>query len=336
MESKPGGLLYLSWGAVAGRADEITAELKGEAVDLFPRLEYHRPPAPVRYLLAGCWTIALLAHRRPQSLIVTNPPVFPGVLALAYGRLSGAAVVLDDHPGSFGAMGDQNAARLLPIHRRMVRAARLCLVTSEHWVQQVEAWGGRALVFHEAPGTWNFRPKTGERSLTQLLYASTYARDEPIKEVFEAARLLPDLRILITGDPTHLPPSLRNQVPPNVQLIGLLPFRAYQRVVYTSDAVMALTTEPTSAMRAAFEAVWAGRPLVVSNWPLLAELFPEAVRVTHDPTEIANGIRALQKSYRDRIHLAQPAEARQRRSWADQLDALRAALQPLHEKPLRK
>jgi hypothetical protein len=56
--------------------------------------------------------------------------------------------------------------------------------------------------------------------------------------------------------------------------------------------VLALTNDSTSAMRAAAEAVYAAKPLVTSDLPHLAELFPSGVRVRNEATAIAEGVRA--------------------------------------------
>jgi hypothetical protein len=326
--SRPGQLVYLSWGAVAGRSAEIAAALGGEAYCCFPPSAGWRPHASVRYVVSTVRTVVMLARRRPQALVVTNPPVFPGVIALLYGRLTGAPVVLDDHPGSFGAQGDQLAARLLPVHRRMVRRAALCLVTAREWCEQVEQWGGRAVIVHESPGDWRPVPPAPDASLTTLLYVCTFARDEPVGEVLEAARSNPHIRIRITGDRRRCPPELLASAPANVELVGLLPFAEYQRLVRNCDAVMALTTEPTSAMRAAFEAVWAQRPLIVSDWPLLAELFPEATRVGNDATAIGCGIADLAASYPAAVGKLAATRSRLLARWEAQLQQLEAATAP--------
>lgn len=318
--------LYLSWGAVAERAREITTALGGEPVSYFPKSAAWRPHTSLRWAISAVRTVAVLLDRRPGSVIVTNPPVFPGAIALIYGRLTGAPVVLDDHPGSFGAQGDLVAAKLLFAHRRMVPRAAACLVTADEWVRTVEDWGGNGIVLHEAPGDWVLRPPQQSQTLHRVLYVCTFGRDEPVEEVLDAAREVPGVQVTITGDRRYFPPELRSKVPDNVTLVGLLPTDRYREAVYQSDAIMALTTEPTSAMRAAFEGVWAGRPLILSDWPLLASLFPHAVRVPNDPAGIAAGIRRLRGEYSLRAAEVSGARDRQSQRWEQQLADLRVAL----------
>ena len=75
-----------------------------------------------------------------------------GLVTLAVGRLIGSPVVLDSHPGAFGAQGDSVSARLQAVNRWLVRHVDGCIVASEPWVEQVRAWGGAAVELHEAPG----------------------------------------------------------------------------------------------------------------------------------------------------------------------------------------
>ena len=58
-----------------------------------------------------------------------------------------------------------------------------------------------------------------------------------------------------------------------------------------ADVVICLTTEPGSVMRAAYEAVYARRPLIISGWPIAHDLFPFAVHVDNGTTQLADAIR---------------------------------------------
>ena len=91
--------------------------------------------------------------------------------------------------------------------------------------------------------------------------------------------------------------------------------------------MVALTTEPTSVMRAAYEAVYARRGLVVSDWPTLREVFPLAQHRSNDAEALADGVRAaLAEDPAAADDRAGRARALQHERWAQQLDAMRTAL----------
>jgi hypothetical protein len=96
--------------------------------------------------------------------------------------------------------------------------------------------------------------------------------------------------------------------------------------VYDAHVILTLTTEPTSVMRAACEAVFAGRPLIVSDWPVLREFFSYAIHVHNEPTDIARGIRQAVDQLTELAAIAPDAAAGQHRRWQAQLAALRERL----------
>jgi glycosyltransferase involved in cell wall biosynthesis len=317
---------FIAWGAVSGRSREIAEALGGEAHCLFPPEASWRPHPAVRYVLCTFDTVAYVLRRRPRSLVVTNPPVVAGLVTLACGRLIGSPVVIDSHPGAFGAQGDTMSARLQKIHRWLVRHADGSIVASEPWVDQVRAWGGAAVELHEAPG---FDAPARAATVTgtlQLLCVGRLAPDEPFEEIVKAARQVPDVSFLVTGDVERVP-WLREHAPPNVTFTGFLPKDEYERALVDADAVMTLTTEPSSVMRAAYEAVYARRPLVVTNWPLGLALFPYAVHVGNDADAIAQGVRRLRDDFRALARQVDAARDVQLTRWSTQIPQLRRMLQ---------
>ena len=321
--TRGGRPVFVAWGAIAGRSHELAEALDADVLSCFPPGSERRPSAPVRYLLSTLRTVAYFVSRRPRAVIVTNPPIIPALLAVAYARVTGRVVVIDDHPGAFGAQGYRIGEMMLPIHRRLVPSARLCLVTDQSWVDQIERWGGRGLVLHEAPGDWVPFPGRRPGARPNVLFVCTFGRDEPAEEVIAAAAALPDVDVTITGDLDRAPAV---EVGPNVHLVGFLDQSSYRLAVENADVVLALTTEPTSAMRAAFEAVWAERVLVVNDWPLLHELFPNAVHVENTSESIAAGIRRALDEHERLQAAASESRLLQLSRWKDQIAALQGAL----------
>ena len=269
---------FLAWTPIQGRSAEIAAALGGEAhVVYHPRL-VHRSLVPLRYFLSSLVTVAYLIRRRPLAVIVTNPPLLPGLISSAYCTWHKSPIVLDSHPGGFGAQGDRVSQRLQLVHRWLARRVSANMVTDEHWVKQLAEWGAKGLVIHEAPPIWSVEPARVPDHRPVVLFVGTFGGDEPIDVVFDTARSCPELDIRVTGDPRHCPPDLLERLPENVQLLGFLAVPEYAAAVQDADLVLTLSTEPTSVMRAAYEAVYVGRPLTLSDWPGLRALFPYAYR----------------------------------------------------------
>lgn len=314
----------MAWGAVSGRSAEIADALGGEARCFYPPGAVSRPPVLVRYLLSAVRTIDYLHRAQPDLVIVTNPPVFAGCVALAWARWSGSSVVLDSHPGGFGAQGDTVSARLQPLHRWLVRRVDLTMVTAAAFCRTVESWGGNAVIVHEAPGSW--LPVAAPRHRRpRVLCVGRFAGDEPVDVVIEAAALVPECDFLVTGDVTECPPAVRAAAPDNVTFVGFLDPVGYRSAVEDANIVLTLTTEPLSVMRAAYEAVYAERPVIVSDWPINRKLFADAVHVDHRSEALATGVRELCSGYVEALARTGRARERQVARWQSQRAALLAA-----------
>src|SRR5579875_63698 len=311
------GLTFIAWGAVGGRSLEIAESLGGEARCFYPPGAARRPPVVLRYLLASIRTWHYLLRRRPEVVVVTSPPVVAPLVTLCCARAIGARVVIDSHPGSFGAQGDRVSARLQRLHRWLVRRAALCLVAEDSWRSLVESWGGTAVVVHEAPGSWQATSPRRQGPL-RVLVVGRFGGDEPLEVVLGAARALPGLEFSITGNPAAFPRELRALVPPNARLVGFLDPERYRAAIVAADVVVTLTTEPASVMRAAYEAVYAGRPLVISDWPVGRALFPYACHVANTPEALAAGLLEVDQAYARFAAATADARALQLARWEAQ------------------
>jgi len=322
------GVCFIAWTSRDGRASDIAAALGGAAYTIFPKALSAKPLTPLRYAVSAVLTVFHLCRTRPAAVIVTSPPIFaPLVVALCSSAL-GLPYVLDSHPTAFGAKDHKMSRRFLPIQRLVSRRAALSLVTTEHWVKTVENWGGRAMVFHEAPPPWFEQmggpPPRSERE--NVLFAGIFGGDEPVDAVIGAAALIPSVDVLLTGDPARCRGDLRRSTPRNVRFTGYLIGPAYAEAIAAAGAVLALTTEPTSVMRAAYEAVYARRPLVISDTPVLRNLFPNAVFVANDARSIADGVSQALDRRVELLAAADEALTLQLRRWSEQLAALQTHL----------
>jgi hypothetical protein len=319
---------FVAWGAVAGRSEEIAAAVGGEARCFFPPGARWRPPVLVRWVLSAVATVAYLLRRRPKVIVVTNPPIFAALVAYGCARLIGASVILDSHPGAFGVQGDRVAAKLQRLHRWMVPRAALVLCTDETWCEQVRSWGGTAAVLHEAPSRWDC-PDPARHDPLRVLVVGRFTADEPVAEVVEAARMVPDCRFSLTGEPARCPPEVQAALPANAGLVGFMGPEAYRQAVADADVILTLTTEPTSVMRAAYEAVYARRPLIVSDWPIDRELFPQALHAANERAALAIAVRSMCAHYDAYAASVDHALAVQSTRWADQRRTLIEAIEQL-------
>lgn len=319
--------VHVTWQRHGGRAEEMSHALGGRALHVHPKVLGARRWVLLRYLASCLLTLAGLLRHRPRSVAVTNPPVVPGLVVAAYGALTRTPYLLDSHTSSFGVKGNAMARRSLGVHRWLARRSAAVMVTTRSWVEEVERWGARGIVVHEAPPAWTVAQRPPAHDRPRVLFVGIFSEDEPVEEVVAAARELPDVDVAITGPLDRCPPELRASAPTTVSFVGFLGPEDYRRQLEESDVVLALTTEPTSVMRAAYEGVYARRAVVVSDWPNLREVFPLARHAANRGPDLAAAVRAaLAEDPAQRSERAGRARELQLERWQQQVTAMRTAL----------
>jgi len=196
-------------------------------------------------------------------------------------------------------------------------------VTNEHWARIVREWGGHTLVmgdpFLPLPESVAYPLRPG----FNLAFVSTFAPDEPLNAVVEAARALPDVTIYVTGNHKRQPQSFFDDLPDNVICTGFLPDAQYVGLLQAVDAVLVLTTRDHTLQLGGCEAVSAAKPLITSNWPFLQSFFTQGTIYVDNTAEgIRAGIRQMQYQ-----HMSLQAEMERfritaRQTWQMQFEAL--------------
>lgn len=310
---------------MAGRSREIAAAIGGESRCYYDLRITRRAFVPVRYLLSALRTVGYLVARRPRALIVTNPPVFPSLLAYPYSVVTGAPLLLDSHPDAF--RNDSAHTRFLRIHAWLARRATAILVTTDDLVAQVEAWGGTGLVVHEPEPEWVISSAAPLPLRPRILVLGSLSRDEPVAEVLAAAETLREVDFELTGDVRRCGSHLLESAPGNVTFLGFLDRDAYVAALERASVAVVLTSWLDWAVpRSAYDAVYARRPLVLTTSPALNALFPYAIAVDNDHASLAAGIRQAVARHGELVTATSAAFALQAGRWGAQLERLRSLL----------
>jgi glycosyltransferase involved in cell wall biosynthesis len=315
----------IAWTWIQGRSAELAEALGAESLRYFWPPFTALPLVPVRYLVSALRTAAFILTKRPRGLVVQNPPLVAPLVALGPARLVGARLVVDAHTGAFARTG---LRRWVPDRVNNWLAGRVAavMVTAEPIAERVRRSGGLPIILHEAPpqGLTSDPPPQEER--LRVLVVNRFAPDEPVSEVVEATRELTEMEFTITGSERLRPPGLAERAGRNVVFPGFLSLDDYRRTLANSHIVVSLSTRLTSVSRAAYDAVWARRPLVVSGGPQMAELFPRAIFVENTAASIAAGLRTAAEHYAQLAIETDAALEITRARWEEQAGQLVAAL----------
>ena len=283
---------YISWAESCSRSDHTARELGGSSHMVYLP-QFGSRASTILFKYFGQWrmTSRILRAERPDAVFVMTPPVFAALPAFWYAWRRGARVVLDAHTAAFL---HPRWRRLQWLQRALCRRAATTLVHNDHQAAIVRQMGAHATLVPDVPIVYPAVEPFKKPAAPVIAAVCSFNYDEPIAEILEAARQTPDVRIFMTGNAKHLSADLKARIPPNVTLTGFLSDEAYAGLVCGADAVMTLTTRDHTMLRAAYEAVYQGTPVIVSNWALLREAFDEgALHVDNSAEGIAAAVREV-------------------------------------------
>lgn len=290
--------------------------------------------APYKYGYQFIKTLWLLARIRPRLVFVQNPPSLAVVCVYLFSLFYGTRYVVDAHSDALQRWYWTRPAWLT---RLWARAAITTLVTNEHFQRQIEAWGGHAFVLRDIPTRFDKQasyPVNGGfvNGGFNVAVVNTFAADEPLDQVLEAASALPQVQFYVTGKKKAAVAPLLATAPDNVHFTDYLPDKAYYGLLNTSDAVMCLTTRNHTMQRGACEALSLGKPIITSDWPLLRDYFHRGtIHVDNTSRGIGQGVQTMMERYDDYQLQIRELQVKQQQEWAQKVQSLLGLIQASFE-----
>ena len=256
----------------------------------------------LRYLVSGARTIRILLSR-PKLVFVQNPSAVLALLGVVVGRLLRVPIVVDAHNAALIPLEGTSPRLMRLVARFLVRGAALTLVTNEALAEIVRREGGAVEVLPDPfPEITCGDPYDYPDSEVSVFCVLSWADDEPFVEIMgAAAELGPNVRVYMTGSSKGRERVYGRSLPENVVLLGYVDDAEYRRRLCGADLVVVLTTRDNCLVCGAYEAVAAGRPLMLSDTEALREYFRDtAFYVKNDASSIASGISRFVKWMHDR------------------------------------
>lgn len=304
---------YISWAPHCSRSDTTARELEGVSHMVYwARLGSRPSTVWLKYLGQALETWRILVRERPDAVFVMSPPVVAGMIVYPYCALRRIPFVVDAHTGAFL---DKRWRHFQRLQQWLCRKATTTIVTNTHLANHLASHGADATILPDVPVRYPSAGSPFEKAGFTIAVVCSFDYDEPVDVIVETARALPDVRFLVTGDP-RIVNRLGLRVPPNLCLTGFLDDAAYGQLLREADVVMALTTGKHKMLRAAYEAIYEGTPIIISESPMLREEFDKgAIVVENSPGDIASAVREMQGNLEEYRKQAKELRAFKQQRW---------------------
>ncbi len=287
--------VFIVWYGHSRRAETLAAELGGHVRFFYETGLQGRLFMPLRYIMQGVKTWLFLERERPEVVLVQSPPILaPLVVALWcwwFRRRSGRSVpfVIDCHTGTFYS---PEWRWTLPLLRLLSQRAAVTLVASEAALGILQSWRVKGLFLIDGlPVLSPPSGSIGSEGEARLAVISSFHDDEPVAEVFAAARALPHVVFYFSGNSKHMSASLAAEKPENVTFTNFLPDAMYTALLKNVHGLIVLTKEPNVLNCGAYEALVVEKPAIVSDWSQMRRYFKHGfIYVDNTPEAIAGGV----------------------------------------------
>ncbi|NJM45559.1 MAG: glycosyltransferase family 4 protein [Alkalinema sp. RU_4_3] len=204
--------------------------------------------------------------------------------------------MIDAHNPVFQNVGGKIAWGKLPLSDRLLKNAAAVIVHN-HGILALAKQDYPDITFFNIPDPLeaieSYQAKRIER---QIFVICSFDPDEPVEMLLDSMAQLPDHTFILTADALKLPQALQMKLQglQNVRMTGFLPIQEYHALLCSSAAALVLTTQDLIQPSGACEALSSNTPLIVSNTPLIQEIFGEwAILVDNSVSSMVDAIEQL-------------------------------------------
>ena len=248
----------------------------------------------IKYFLQTIKTCFILLRDRPDIIFVMSPSVVANIPVYLFCKIFNADYIIDAHTGAF-----KNTLwrRVMFLQKYFSKHALITLVTNKELAKTLIEWGADYKMVPDVPIICK-NPRIPElQGDINVTLVNTFAVDEPLDYFLKATMSFPHVQFYITGKINRHAKKYISSLHNNVLFTDFLKNDKYYGLLLASDLIVVLTTKDNTMQRGAYEAIYLGKPIITSNWPLLRANFPKgAIFVDNSIDNIKVGIeKALDK-----------------------------------------
>lgn len=244
----------------------------------------------MRYPKSIIGTLRIIQSRSPKIVIAPNPSIVLGYFLLLIKKYFNFLLITDAHYGGVKAWNK------IPFFQRFLDyynvRTDLIVVTNNGHADFLRSKGGKVFICQDPlPSLPNAKEIKNINFEKSVFFICSFDCDEPFKEVFEAFNILKSkgFSFFVTGN--YQKSNFDTNDYPNVNFLGFVPDAEFYGYLKQCSIVLDLTNWEDCLVCGAYEALKAGKIIVLSNTTALRNYFsPAAVLTDHTSKAIAENI----------------------------------------------
>lgn len=273
-------LVWISW-EKHRRTEEIC-----DYLSIAPIVIVTEKKSFARYIYLVKETIIKINRFKPSTLIVQNPSIVLTLLAVMLKPLFKYQLIVDAHNEAIQPF-THNYWIIRVISNFLIKFSNYTIVTNMYLAKIVECNEGQAVILPDR------LPKIGKlenidinKYTFNIILIATYAADEPIKEIIEAAcELENEITLYVTGNNSKLDKEFKKQLPDNIVFTGFLSNKSYWSYLKSANAIIDLSLKDNCLVCGAYEGIAVEKPLILSGSQATKDYFSKGVVYTDNSKE---------------------------------------------------
>lgn len=269
--------MFIVWRIFQRRTESLSAEFNLETKYYYypweNKTKLHKAGS---YILKTANTLKDLVHFKPSVVFVQLPPTPVLYIVYVYCKLAKCKLVADCHNAMIYSKWFH-----WPLAKILLRKVDALLVHNEDVEHYASQYGLNAITLRDPLPTLMDTvdvSRCAQYPFTKDSYVIvpwSFAPDEPIDELIQAAQQLPHIKFVMTWFVERLPQRMRDRMPPNLVLTGYLEDRDFNTIFSQAFAAIVLTKREGTQPSGASEAIALHVPLIVSDLKTTRKLYED-------------------------------------------------------------
>ncbi|MEO0114278.1 MAG: hypothetical protein ABIK93_02250 [candidate division WOR-3 bacterium] len=317
--------IFLAWASTARRSATL-AKFFGAQLFVLPLTRKKVIFRLGQYLILAIRTFPILLKTKPTLIFVQCPPIYILFPVYLYAKLRKVKYIIDAHTAAFIGKGFHFAIYLDWL-KFFAKRAKMTIIPNEELAKYLANWQIPYFILEDGiPNLSDFGlPKKELKIENKVAVICGFGSDEPIDEIVEAAKLVPNVQFYVTG---AYPKVYTKRSSPNLQFTGFLSESDYIELLKQVDLVAVLTKRESTILCGAYEALSLEKPMILSDTKTLSHHFPKGVvRVENTVMAIADGIKNAYTLLPQLQSEISQLKLEKIRSWTEQAQKLKRSLE---------